>query len=153
MFGRAMKTTKGGVPLVPLNRWVHDFPQPEPGRVARTTFRWYSFGSALILGLLFARQVTDTDKKAQNSWYNRPDLKPFAAMVDRPANDHTFNTMIEDQYVNKRQGEGAASPFRRFFLTRSADFTVKENPYQKLHPEDVWDSRKGHYPTYTNTFG
>lgn len=152
MLGRAMKTTKTGVPIVPINRWIHDFPNIEPGRIARITFRYYSIGASIILGWCAARYITDMNRKSQNAWYSRPDLKPFAAMVERPA-DLAHKTMVHDQYVNQRHAEGNASPLHRFFFTRSADFEVKENPYQKLHPEDVWDPRKGHYPSYTNTFG
>ena len=80
-FGRRMKTSKGGVPAVRLNRWVHDFPQPEPGRSSRLIFRYYAVGSCAILGYLFAKQVTDFSTRTSNEWYNRPDLKPFPAMV------------------------------------------------------------------------
>lgn len=54
-IGRAMKTTRGGVPAVRLNRWVHDFPQPEPGRSSRLIFRWYTVMSCAMIGYIFAR--------------------------------------------------------------------------------------------------
>ncbi len=150
--GRKMKTSKGGVPIVPLNRWVHDFPHPEPGRTSRLTFRYYSFAACAFAGYIFARQVTDSFVRTSNQWYNRPDLKPFAAMVDRPT-DVSTSSMLEAQYVTKQGEDSKRSPLMRFFLPRSADFTIKQNPYANAHPEDVWDSRKGHHATYTNRFG
>ena len=151
MIGRSFKKNAGGVPMVRLNRWIHDFPNPEPGRSSRLLFRYYSIGSAIAFGFAFAYYITDNNQKTQNQWYARPDLKPFAAMVDTPK-DLTRETMLESQYVTKREGEGKRSPLFRFFLARDADFTVKENPYQKMHPDDVWDPRKGHYSTYSSDF-
>ena len=92
-FGRWMKTSRGGVPAVHLNRHVHDFPRPDPGRIARLTFRWYSVGASLALGYLFARYMADDSYITSNSWFNRPDLKPFAAMVDQPPNT-THDSMM-----------------------------------------------------------
>jgi len=82
MIGRRFKVMKFGVPRVPMNRWIHDFPKPEPGKSSRLTFRYYSIISSLVLGHLFARYVTDPKPMHSNEWYNRPDLKPFAAMVE-----------------------------------------------------------------------
>jgi len=152
MIGRHFKTTKGGVPAVRLNRMVHDFPNVEPGRNARNIFRWYSILSAAIFGLAFAHCVTDNAQKSQNQWYARPDLKPYAAMVKDPEFNHTHDTMIKTQYVPKFEKDGKRSPLYRYFMARDADFTIKENPYQKVHPDDVWDPRKGHYSTYSNSF-
>lgn len=80
-IGRRWKVTRGGVPVVPLNRHVHDFPQSDPGRVARTFFRFYSIIPAIALGYMVARYITDDTARKSNSWYARPDLKPYAAMV------------------------------------------------------------------------
>ena len=152
MVGRYFKTTKGGVPVVPLNRWVHDFPQVDPGRFARITFRWYSFGSAIVMGYMFARATTSSEGRSSNQWYNRPDLKPFPAMVAQPP-EVTRDSMLETQYVTQRKSDVKRSALYRFFMARDADFSLKDNPYRKAHPEDVWDSRKAQYSTYTNRFG
>ena len=151
-FARRMKTTTGGVPIAPLNRYVWDFPKTDPGRVARTTFRWYSIGAGLIMGYMFARATTDSTMRSGNQWYNRPDLKPYPAMV-KQEEDLTTRTMKEAQYVKEGQTPWKQTPLYRFFMGRDADYTVRENPYQKLHPEDVWDSRKGQYSTYATRFG
>ena len=127
-IGRSMKTTKGGVPAVRLNRWVHDFPQPEPGRTSRLIFRYYAVGSCLLLGYVFARQVTDWTVARSNEWYNRPDLKPFPAMVKKPT-DLTEETMLDAQYVNRSSTSWKQSALFRYFFAREADFTIKQNPY------------------------
>ena len=46
-----------------------------------------------------------------------------------PPKDLTRQTMLESQYVNKRDSDVKRSPLYRFFFAKSADFTVKENPY------------------------
>lgn len=156
MIGRSFKQGKSGVPIVPLNRWVHDFPKNDPGRVARLTFRYYSVGAALVLGYCFASYMTDPTVRSQNTWYNRPDLKPFPAMVKQPEDDVTRRSMMESQYIlegKKAASEGKRNPIYRYFLARDADFTIKENPYANRHPEDIWDSRKGHFASITNRFG
>ena len=72
-------------------------------------------------------------------------------MVDKPK-DVTHTSMIEGQYVPARKWDYKRSSIYRYFYDRDADFTLKDNPYA-VHPEDRWDSRKGHYSTYTNRFG
>ena len=61
MIGRSYKREWCGVPVVPINRWVHDFPKVDPGHFARKTFKYYSRWSCLALGYLFARTFTDND--------------------------------------------------------------------------------------------
>ena len=104
--GRRFKVTRGGVPAVFTGKLVHDFPRPEPGRVSRLVFRWYSVLTSVSLGFLFAHCTTDATLRCSNEWYNRPDLKPFAAMVDSPP-DVTRDTMMKAQYV-PLQKEGTA---------------------------------------------
>ena len=150
-IGRAFKVETGGVPVVPVQRWVHDFPKIDPGHFARKTFRYYSRWSCLALGYCFARMTTDNFASQSNTWYNRPDLKPFPAMVEQ-TKDVTYQSMKEGQYVPARKWDVKRSAVYRYFFDRDADFTLKDNPYA-VHPEDRWDSRKGHFSTYSNTFG
>ena len=93
--GRRFKQTRGGVPYAPLQRICHDFPHPEPGRVSRLRFRYYSFLTAAAGGWCFAKWMADPNIRASNTWYNRPDLKPKAAMVNEPGSV-TQTTMIHD---------------------------------------------------------
>ena len=59
-IGRSFKVENGGVPVVPIQRWVHDFPKIDPGHYARKVFRYYSRWSCLALGYCFARYTTST---------------------------------------------------------------------------------------------
>ena len=84
LIGRRMKRGRGGVPAVPVQRFVEDWPNVEPARHARRVFAWYSVGSCVVFGYCFAKFCCNP-QVMQNEWYNRPDLKPFAAMV-KPTN-------------------------------------------------------------------
>jgi len=61
--------------------------------------------------------------------------------------------MINASYVNKSSSSWKSSSLYRFFMARDADFAIKENPYSTLHPEDVWNTNKGQYSSYSNRFG
>lgn len=80
MVGRRAKYSSGGVPMVPLNRFVHDFPNLDPSHYARKIFRRYWFLTCSLGGVLFAYWSTDL-RYVRDAWYTRPDLKPFKAMV------------------------------------------------------------------------
>ena len=54
IIGRRMKHTQGGTPMVPMQRYVHDFPNLEPNHHSKKTFRWYSFLTCGVLGFIFA---------------------------------------------------------------------------------------------------
>lgn len=104
VIGRRMKHTSGGVPWYPVQRFVDDFPNVEPSRHARKTFFFWSVGTAVVLGYLLAKVHANTSKTI-NEWYNRPDLKPYPAMVDESYLDRgvTWKTMMEKLYPSYRK--------------------------------------------------
>lgn len=57
--GRRARHYQGGVPIVPYNRYVHDFPNLEPTRMAKRAFRKYHFLMCAIGGTLFAYMTVD----------------------------------------------------------------------------------------------
>lgn len=58
--GRRMKHYQGGVPVVPVyNRFIHDFINVEPGRAARSHFRWWSVLTSVVGGFFFAYMTVD----------------------------------------------------------------------------------------------
>jgi hypothetical protein len=79
-LGRKAQTFGGGVPLVPLNNFVYDFPHLEPSRISRKRFRLTFFSFLFASGMAFAYMTTSADLLS-NKWYNRPDLRAFPAMV------------------------------------------------------------------------
>ena len=97
VVGRRMKHTAGGVPAFPIQRFVDDFPNLEPGRHARKTFFFWSTLTCVGLGYVFAKTVCDW-RPATNQWSNRPDLKPHAAMVPDEftgKDSVTYKTMMQ----------------------------------------------------------
>lgn len=59
--GRRAQYGQGGVPTVPMQRWVHDFPNVDPGFHPRRTFRWWFLGTCMFGGILFAYATTSTN--------------------------------------------------------------------------------------------
>ena len=105
-IGRRMKHKQGGVPIVPQQRFVHDFPNLEPGRAARLNFRWYYYGTMIVTGYVFAQFMTRSDTQ-NNWWYNRPDLKPHPHMVaqediESRRSKVAHETMMNTSYVSYR---------------------------------------------------
>ena len=156
LVGRRMKHYQGGVPIVPTlhYRYTHDFVNVEPARASRFFFRWYAVGTAVVGGFLFAYATVDAGVKSQNGWYNRPDFKPKAAMVEENfENDPTHRSMLNQTYTKHRNlGNEKKGILYRYFFTQDADFELKENPYRNAHPDDVYDPKKPYYSTYSNSF-
>lgn len=95
--GRRMTRYQGGTPIVPYNRIVWDYVNLDPTKHARSTFRFYWMLTCAAGGFLFAT-FTVSDKFLINKWYNRPDLKPFPAMVAKDDMDVTEKTIYEHHY-------------------------------------------------------
>ena len=133
MIGRRMKRTTGGTPAVPMQRYIHDFPNLEPTFHSRRTFRWYSLLTCAAAGFVFA-QLTVDKRPLYNPWYNRPDLKPYAAMVEPDEYEKILMEQVKRAHYRSYRNEERwadfwRSPFMRFFMPRSADWSIKENPY------------------------
>ena len=58
--GRRAQRGQGGVPMAPFNRFVHDFPNVDPGYLTRKLFRQYFFGTCILGGIAFAYFTVDT---------------------------------------------------------------------------------------------
>jgi len=154
IVGRRMKVYQGGVPIVPYQRFIHDFPNLEPAHRARKTFRNWSLATTVALGFVFAR-YTVNQEQVLNPWYTRPDLKPFAAMVKNEADvtEHTMKLNHYNSYKSKLAGEERKrSAWYRYFFTKDADFTVKGNPYVENNKADVYNPSNNFYNTHTNKF-
>ena len=142
--------------MVPYQRFIHDFPNLEPGRFARKTFKWWTVLSSAAFGFVFAR-YTVGQSQVHNPYYTRPDLKPFPAMVAHdPSADVTEHTARLTHYNAYKREQGAIdrkrSAWYRYFFTSDADFTVKGNPYAEHNKKDVYNPNTGFYNTYTNKF-
>ena len=106
-------------------------------------------------GYLFAYFTTSTNQ-IRNAWYNRPDLKPFPAMVAKEGVDITEETAKEmhyQSYRNKKyRDEKKKTAWYRILFPVSADYEAVQNPYAKYNSEDVYHPGNGFYSTTTNRF-
>ena len=157
LIGRRAKHNRGGVPVYPVQRFVEDWPRVEPTRIARKAFAWWSIGSSLVAGYLFAKYWMN-DKVMSNDWYNRPDLKPYPAMVKSSGErDITYETMKSQLYIDERRKQNEIdrkkSAWYRYFFPLDADWNVKENPYAHYDKNAIFNLRKPRYQTSTNDFG
>lgn len=129
---RRMQRYQGGVPLVPYNRYVHDFVNVEPAALARKTFRQYFSIITLTGGFLFAVFTVHQNQK-NDAWFSRPDIRPFPAMVAKETMDITERTMYETHYQSYRNkayaDEKKHRTWYRLFFPLDADYSVTRNPY------------------------
>tara|TARA_B110000285_G_C15044857_1_gene573742 strand:+ start:641 stop:1318 length:678 start_codon:yes stop_codon:yes gene_type:complete len=158
-FGRRMTRYQGGVPVVPYQRFVHDFPSVEPTRAARFAFRNWTFGACVVAGFIFAK-YTCHDTQKHNKWFNRPDLKPYPAMANT---DHmnvdggkAKSDMMAAHYT-KYKAERNASDYKnssvfRFFFPMDASYEIKGSETARYHSDDMYDPAKGYFPSLTNDF-
>lgn len=127
-IGRKAQRYQGGVPIVPYQRIVHDFPNLEPTHYARKVFRTYSLVTCVLGGIAFAYLTVD-QAQMRDSWYDRPDLKPFKAMVPKEEMDITERTAYEAHYNTFRQKMNAQDKKKRawyrLFFPLDADYRVK----------------------------
>ena len=83
--------------MVPYPRWKWDFVDVEPANYSRRVFRLYTFGACCAGGLLFA-YLTVNPLQMRDPWYDRPDLKPFKAMVPKEEMSIAERTAYEAHY-------------------------------------------------------
>jgi len=95
--GRQAQKSQGGLPKYPVQRFVHDFIDLDPSALARKKFRRSFMLTAFTVGVIFAYATTD-GRQQRDSWYSRPDLKPFKAMVAQEEMDVTERTAYEAHY-------------------------------------------------------
>jgi hypothetical protein len=79
---------QGGTPIIPHQRYVHDFFNLDPGYHTRKIFRRYWLGTCVAGGIFFTF-ITVDEKQVRDLWYNRPELKPYPAMVPKDDLDIT----------------------------------------------------------------
>lgn len=80
LVGKRAQVKQGGVPMIPIQRWVDLYPNVHPSRTTNRFFRRYCGGVCIFGGLVMGRVMSDSSIMS-NEYYTRPDLKPVAAMV------------------------------------------------------------------------
>jgi hypothetical protein len=71
----------GGVPVYPSNKYIEEVHEYNATKAVRKNFRRYAFVTCFLTGTFLARYMVDSSR-LQNKFYNRPDFKPKAAMVN-----------------------------------------------------------------------
>ena len=152
-MGRRNQRYQGGVPIVPYQRYVHDFPNVDPGYLARKKFRKTFFLTCFIGGVTFAYATVNT-KQRIDPWYSRPDLKPFPAMVPKEELDITERTALEAHYQSFRnqayKDDKKQRTWYRLFFPNDADYSVQGNPHEQTHRENIYNPANGYYARPTN---
>jgi len=78
--GKKSQASRAGVPVYPVQRFIHNFPNIHPSRTIWRKFRRYAGMTLIGAGALACHNYMPT-YHLQNQYYTRPDLKPKAAMV------------------------------------------------------------------------
>lgn len=97
--GRASRRTIGGVPRVYSPRNYHNFPNVNPDHYARIRFRMGFLAVLFVGGYSFATFWTPNVFK--DEYYTRPDLKPFAPMVE----DNPTMKQAKEDFYNQLYGK------------------------------------------------
>ena len=150
-IGKLYQKTWHGVPLVPMNLYKHDFIDVSPSVYSRKLFKRYSLLASLTMGFIFAYNVVQDDGFRSDKYKNRPDMKPYPAMVKQD-DDITTQTMYQSLYKKHSGRSYKQSSWYRFMFPNDADFTVKTNPYRLISHKDVFDPKKGNLHSLTNDF-
>ena len=101
---------------------------------------------------------TVSEKLLQNRWYNRPDLKPYPAMVPKDGMDITERSIYENHYqsfrnkIKGKEEDRKRSSWYRLLFPNKADYTVKSNPYAYYHRDDIYNPENGYVSSIHNHY-
>ena len=139
MIGRRFKVSNGGVPLAPINKFQHSFPDLNPIFESRRQFRRWSVLSTVLFSYFAASKLTSR-RHVYDDWYSRPDYKPYPAMVKKEGIAKIQEDyLMEKNYPWRFKSDYKRSAVYRFFFPELADWTIKDNPYKHINPRDVYD--------------
>ena len=153
VVGRWVKSTSMGTPLVPLNRFKHDFINLDPSVHARKLFRRSFFATCCVGGIAFAYSTINTNF-LRDDWYSRPDLRPFPAMVPRDHLDPSERLVFESHYVRYRNEKAKENrknkTWYRILFPLEARYDTDQNPYHGTHKENVYNPANSYYSRIGN---
>ena len=107
-------------------------------------------GSAAVIGFLYSMWATDCDGYRSDKLKNRPDMKPYAAMVKPDEDDISRKTMYEGLYVKHMKVDRTTKSWFRWMFPSDANFAVKDNPYRSAHHKEIFNRKDPVYSTYTS---
>jgi len=153
-IGRSAQTSRGGVPIVPTQRWIHNWPNVHPMRSTwRMYRRWVAY--TLIVGGTLVAQSWHTRSYMRNDFYSRPDLKPKAAMVN---SQNTYDEIAYQQVLEQNYWRHAAakdqnkSVLKRLFNPSDADFSPKSNLYRDRPGHFNFQTETGQFPNFSHNY-
>ena len=115
--------------------------------------RW-STAVCVLAGYCLANKMAD-DSKIQNHLYDRPDLKPKAAMVNDTSmyyDDAVYNQMKKEHYNSEKNSEFKKSSLYRLFRPLTADYNTHENEYVNRGAKNSYVPSNGRFPLHTNNY-
>jgi len=151
--GRRAQRYQGGVAVVPIQRYVDEWPNVHANRTTNKFFRRYAIGTCVSAGMLLGFYMAD-DSVLNNEYYTRPDLKPFPAMVDQP-NDYdqeAYKQLLEKNYAKYAKAEQKKSPLYRLLWPNHADFTPKTNRFVNRDSFRNYNYESGAFPTTNHSY-
>ena len=96
------------------------------------------------------------DSKIKNHLYDRPDLKPKAAMVNDTSmlyDDDVYKQMLQSNYNTEKSSEYKKSSLYRLFRPLNADYDTKDNTYVDRGASGTnYVPSSGRFPLHTNTY-
>ena len=101
--------------------------------------------------------MTD-DSLLKNEWMNRPDFKPYPAMIPKEwrENDVIQKQIYEANYstykAEKNKEERKKSAFYRLVFPNKANYELKDNYFRDHSKEELYDKRNGYFPTRKNDY-
>ena len=154
IIGRRATHYQGGVAVVPYKRWIHNHPNCHPNVTTKKFFNRYSRGTMALSGFLFAYYFTN-DSQLNNTWYTRPDIKPYMAMVrleDQTDYDPVaYKQLLEANYKHYKE-EPKKGFLYRFIWSNEADFTPKTNLYHGRHSSMNFNAKTGEMPMLNHDY-
>lgn len=152
-MGNRAQRYQGGVPVVPIQRFVDDWPNVQASRTTWKFFKRYAFGTSFVIGTIYAQYKTD-DSILNDNWYTRPDFKQKAAMVKESFDydDNVYQQLLEKNYWSHQRKEWRKGSFWRFINPNYADFTPKTNRFVGGTNFTNYNYKTGAFPSPHNTY-
>jgi len=136
--------------LVPIHWYKHDWTNVSPGFYSRKVFKRTAFGSSIVMGFAIASYLNPGDGWRSDKLKNRPDMKPYPAMVKQDEDDEAVNSMKKALYKKHSGDDRKQSSWYRFMFPLDADYTIKENPYRVNNHRELWDTKESVMSTWGN---
>jgi hypothetical protein len=152
-LGRRMQTNSG-LPVIHNPRIIYDYIVVDPRLIASRQFYKGFFAATIFGGIVFASVFAGVSF-GKDAWGQRPDIKPFPAMVPREYLDENYDEVFKLYGKGNAEGRVAdrkRSAWYRMFFPNSADWSFKDTTLVQPNAVDSYDQRNGFFHRATNRF-